>query len=217
MRKRSWMRTEALAAGLLLALGACSEEPAEEEAAAVAAPIPATPPAAPALPEPASAPPPEAAAVETALADVRAFNAAAAAELAKIAQAEQRIRREAARALEAAGRAGGAAEGERRRLAGQVAAARAEAERARASLTAGLTAFQAASTERTAQLNGALEQCAGMPALAGFGPCAALTAEQPVLAQNVAALSERYQAVETAWRQERARLDEASAMMALGR
>lgn len=217
MRRRSGMRTGALAASLLLALGACSEEPPEEEAAAVVAPIPATPPAAPALPEPAAAPPPEAQAVETALADVQAFNAAAAAELAGIAQAEQRIRREAARALEAAGRTGGAAEGERRRLAGQVAGARAEAERARAGLTAGFTAFQTTSAERTAQLNGALEPCAGMPALADFEPCAELAAEQPVMAQNIAVLTERYQAAETAWRQERARLDEASAMMALTR
>lgn len=218
MRKPSkTTRLPLLAVGLFVVLAACSNEPAGDvKAAAPEAKVKATA-AAPAPPPPSPALPPEAQAVETALADVQAFNAGAAAELAGIAAAEERVRRQAARALDLAGRAGAAADAERRRLSSQVAAARAEAERARAETAAGLSAFQAASAERTAQLNGALEQCAGLPALAGFEACATLTAEQPVLVQNIAALTERYQAAETVWRQERAKLDEASATMALGR
>jgi hypothetical protein len=206
-----------LTMGLLVVLAACSDEPTGDvKAAAPEAQVKATA-VAPAQPPPPPALPPEAQAVETALADVQAFNAAAEGELAKIAAAEDRLRRQAGRALELAGRAGAASEPERRRLSGQVAAARAEAERVRAEMASGLAAFQAASTERSAQLNGALEQCAGLPTLAGLEACATLTAEQAALAQNIAALADRYQAAETAWRQERAKLDEASATMALGR
>lgn len=200
-------------AAAALALGGCSDPPAEERAA-VPAPVPAAAPAAPVVPEPAP-PPPEAEAVAKALSDIHAFNAAAAEEMAGIERAEQEIRRAASRAADAAGRSGSGADG--RRSSGQVAAARAEAERARARLTAGFGAFQTSSAERTAQLDAALEQCAGMEALKATEACASLTAEQPVLAQTIAALAERYQAADSAWRQEQTKLDEASAVIALGR
>lgn len=208
MRRPSLMRAGLLAAAL--ALAGCSDPPAEEQAA-VPAPVPAIPPAAPVVPEPAPAPSPEAQAVAQALADVQAFNAATAEELAGIGRAEQQIGRAADRALELANRPGAAGASR------QIAAARGEAERARAGLTTGLAAFQAASAERTAQLDAALEQCEGVEGLAASEPCVLLTAEQPLLTQNIAALAERYQAADAVWRRERAKLDEASAVIALGR
>jgi len=191
--------------GILLLVTACSRQGGSaptEAAAPVAKPAAVAAPAAAAT---APIPPEGAEAVDAALAEVKAFNATAAGELAVIAKDEGRIRAAASRAMEAA----------RQGQAGRVTAARTEAERARASLVAGLSAFQTASAAQTAAVAAAMEACS-TPQLTIYEGCVALIAEQALLAQNVSALGARYEAAETAWRQDRPRLDEASATVALG-
>jgi len=199
------MRTRNAAIGMALLLAACSGQGGSEKTQAAAPavkPAPAAPPvaaAAPVRPEGADA-------VDAALAEVKAFNAKAAEELAGIARDEGRIRAAAGRAIEAA----------RQGQASRVTAARTDAERARAALVAGLTAFQTASAAQTAAVAAAMEPCSATPELTTYEGCLALIAEQALLAQNVTALGARYEAAEAAWRQDRPRLDEASATVALG-
>ena len=200
------MRTRNAAIGIALLLAACSGQGGSEKTQAAA---PAAKPApAPVAPVVAAAPvrPEGADAVDAALAEVKAFNAKAAEDLAAIARDEGRIRAAAGRAIEAA----------RQGQAGRVTAARTEAERARAGLVTGLSAFQTASAAQTAAVAAAMEPCSATPELLTYEGCVALIAEQALLAQNVTALGARYEAAEAAWRQDRPRLDEASATVALG-
>jgi hypothetical protein len=193
-----------LGSGLLLA--ACSGEKAKTPAAPAAAPVaaaPATPP-----PEAPAARPAEADAVDAALKAAEDFDAKVATELAGIGKAQQRIHDLAARALELAGKGGEA---------GRVTAARSEADKTHAALAAGLTRLQAGSAETAALVDAALAQCAMVPALADYEGCVALTTEQATMTLNTEALTQRYAAAETAWPADRARLDEASATLALGR
>jgi len=226
-------------------LAACSgEKRSDKVATAPAAPPPvATPatPLAPAAPLPPPVPPETLAAVDAALAGVKAFNAKALTDLAAIEKAERRIRDQAARALEAARRGDGA----------RVAAARADAEAAHKGLVDGLAAFRTAASGQQAAMEAAVALC-GPPAadplaptatlppkpvvttpapatpgsapvapdatgLAAYAGCLALPAEQALLAQNIEAVAARHQAAETAYRQDRAKLEEAAATMALGR
>jgi hypothetical protein len=209
----------------LMLLAACSRDKAAvPTAVAPEAKVAATAPA-PSVPA-ALARPEGADAVDAALAGAKAFNAKAVADLASIETAEKQIRDMAARAMEAARRGDG----------GRVTAARTDAEAAHKRLADGLASLQTTAAAQTAALEGAAALCApvvaapgltatpaplpppaGSPVLAASEGCLALPAEQALLAQNVTALQARYEATETAYRQDRARLDEAAATMALGR
>ncbi len=96
-----------------------------------------------------------------------------------------------------------------------MAAARREADAARASLTSALTTFRADAETHTTQLASAMAACAETPALAAHPACLALPAEQTLLTSNVTSLSQRFEAAEVAFARDRARLDEASATIAL--
>ncbi|WP_337186830.1 hypothetical protein [Phenylobacterium sp.] len=202
----STARLLAVCLGALWALTACSGEKAAPEstpppAAAVAAPttpdLAATPPAKPAGAE----------AIDAALAEAQAFNASTVADLAAIAREEQRIR-QASAAAQGAAREGGNAEP-------RIAAARRNAEAARSALATAHAALAAAASARTAALEAASSQCAAASGLAAYEGCAALTAEQLTLTRNIAALEARHAAADAVWSQERPRLEEAAAAVAL--
>lgn len=228
---------------------ACSGEKRETVAQAPTAPPPAATPAtelAPALPAEAPIPAETLAAIDTTLATVKAFNAKALADIARIEKAERRIRDQATRALDAA----------RRGETSRVGAAKADAEAAHQSLVDGLAAFRKAAADQQTALAAALATC-GVPVtdplapslppptakapaakaparpavgaaaaagtavpatgLAANAACLALPAEQALLAQNIAAVAARYEAAEASYRQERPKLEEAAATLALGR
>ena len=94
--------------------------------------------------------------------------------------------------------------------------ARAEVESLHDALTIGAAAFRLASAAATQQLEAALAECAASVELGADPGCTALTAQQSPLAQTTAALGRRYDAAEAVYRQERTRLEEASAIIALG-
>lgn len=201
------MRVRSAILGLALLTAACSQEKAATPEAtaptAATAPAVAPMPAAPVAPvAPVGAEP-----VDLALKAAQDFNVASAAELAAIAEAEGRYRTAAGRALEAARRGDGS--GVTRR--------RAEADAAHKGLGERLAAFQAASAALTAQVTTASEACAATPEMTAYAGCVALMAEQATLSGNVEAIGKRFEAAEGVWRQERARLDEAAATVALGR
>ena len=83
-------------------------------------------------------------------------------------------------------------------------------------MEARLAAFRTASEALNAQVTAASEACAATPELTGYAGCAALTAEQTTLTGAFDSISQRFEAAEAAWRQERTRLDEAAATVALG-
>ena len=58
--------------------------------------------------------------------------------------------------------------------------------------------------------------CGATPEFAASEPCAKLLAEQATLSKAVGDLTARFAAAETAYLKDRARLEEASATMALG-
>lgn len=153
-------------------------------------------------------------AVDLALAATQQFNAKAATELAGIARSEARIRALAAKVAGLGG--GGLPEVQRRNLSASVQAARSEVETLHDGLASGAAAFRLASAAGTQQLEAALAQCATSVELAAYLGCAALTGQQAPLAQTTATLGRRYEAAEAAYRQERTRLEEASAIIALG-
>lgn len=202
----------------LMLLSACSRDPepvrtAPEKAPVAAAPTPGVV-AAPARPAGADA-------VDAAVAGVQAFNAQALADLAAIETAETRFRDMARRALEAARRSDWT----------RATAARSEAEAARKGLVEGLAKLQTTAAEQTAAVDAALALCAppaigstaplppvaGAEGLAAYAGCAALPAEKAQLDQNVAALTARYAAAETAYGRDRAPLEEAAVTIALNR
>ena len=199
------MRVRSAALGLALLAAACSDrEPARSPAPAAAAPVAAAPPAP--LPVPA-APPPGAESIDLALKAVQDFNTAAAAELTAIGEAEIKYRATSAQALQA-GRAGDVPAAARR-LAEIEAAHKAAAER--------LAAFQAASASLAPQLTAATEACAATPQMTSYAACVILPTEQATLTANVEAVTKRFDAAEAVWRQERAKLEEVAATVALGR
>jgi hypothetical protein len=234
----------ALAAAMLLLASCSGEKRSEKVATAPVGPPPAATPATsltPATPPEAPIPPETLAAVDAALAEAKAFNTKALADLAGIEKAERRIHDQAGRALDAARRGDGA----------RVAASRADAEAAHKGLVDGLAAFRTAAAGQQTAIEAAVALCAppvtdplapgvatlppkpvvttpapatpGAPpapeatGLAAYAGCVALPAEQALLAQNIEAVASRYQAAEAAYRQDRAKLEEAAATMALGR
>ncbi|WP_293906103.1 hypothetical protein [Phenylobacterium sp.] len=200
----------------LMLLAGCS---GEKGAATKATPPPAGPVAAAPLAAPGPlvppGPPEGADAVDAALKAAQDFDAAAAAALAGIGKAQARIHAAAGRALELAGK--GASDAERPALAARVLAARNEAEAAHGGLVAGLAALKSQAAERNALVEAAVAQCALAPEFATYPGCVALSAEQAPMATNTDALTQRHAAAEAAWAAERARLDEASATLALSR
>ena len=153
-------------------------------------------------------------AVDQALAAAQQFNTRAAAELAGIARSEARIRALATKVASPGGAA--IAETQRRNLSANVQAARVEVEALHDALTAGSAAFRLASAAGAQQLKTAIAQCAASAELAADAGCTALSAQQASMAQTTASLGRRYEAAEAVYRQERARLEEASAIIALG-
>ena len=239
MRNVAATRMTLTAAVLLLA--ACSGQ--KEEAAEVApekAPAPVAV-AAPPAPLAAATPvrPEGADAIDTALTDAKAFNAKALTELAAIEKAEKRIRSQAVRALDAARRgdagqvttARSDAEGAHRGLADGLSSFRTQAATQQAAVTAALAlcgppapapgAVAGPVTPPpppvTTPLPGAPGTAAPMIGAGPYAGCAALTAEQVLLTQNIDAVSSRYQAAEAAYRQDRPRLEEAAATVALSK
>jgi hypothetical protein len=210
-----------LAAALL---ASCSRE---AEAPVKAAPAAAPVAAAPVTPQaPAVAVRPEGAdAVDAALAGVQAFNAKILSDLASIETSQARIRDQAAKAADAA----------RRGDAARVTAARSDAETTHGRLAAGLAAFRTAAAEQQAAVTAATALCtpplpaagapvgaapvtaAPAPGLTTYAGCATLATEQALMAQNIEAMAARHQAAESAYRQDRTRLEEAAATVALGR
>ena len=192
----------ALATGGLAGCGRSA--PVEDSAPAAPAKAAAVTaaPAAPAVPPP---PPVGSELIDPALAGAQAFNAGSAATLALIARSEGRFQAAAGRAAAAAAR--GEARG--------VSAARREADAARAALTQALATFRTEAEAQTAAVAAALAACTETPELAAYPACVALPAEQTLLAANVTAGSQRFEAAEAAYVHDRARLDEAAATIAL--
>ena len=215
------MRTTAtwIALGLMgLAVAACQPKPAAD-APAPAAPTTAAAPVAPApaaLPAATQMAPEMVLAVTQALGASQAFNAKSAEDLAAATKSERRVRELAGQATEAAGRSASTTGNERLKLAQRVAAARTDAEAAHAELAPRLAAFRAAAQTQTDAVAAAQLQCAATPELAASELCVKLLAEQTALTQTVAALTARFAAAEAAYQKDRPRLEEASAIMALG-
>lgn len=231
----------ALGAAAAMLLAACSGEktpPAKAAPEAPPAPLAVAPtaalPTAPVRPEGADA-------IDAALTAAQAFNAKALTDLAAIERAEKRIRDLAGRALEAARRgdagrvtaARNDAEATHRGLADSLAAFRTAAAEQQAAVTAAL-ALCGPSAPAPGATAGPVTPpppvktpLPGAPATGPAGQavvdptayqgCAALAAEQTLLAQNIEAVGARYQAAETAYRQDRPRLEEAAATVALGK
>lgn len=223
-----------------LALAACSgEKRADTVTQAPVAPPPAAAPVAPIAPvTPTTTVLPESAqAIDAALAAAKAFNAKAQSDIAAIDKAEKRVREQAARALEAA----------RRGDLPRATAARGDAEAARKSLVDGLAAFNTATAEQQTAVTAALALCGPplptpgspvsvpvpppppvttptpgaapttAPSAVGYEGCATLAAEQALMTRNIDAVSNRYRASETAFLQDRPKLEEAAAILALGK
>jgi hypothetical protein len=241
MTDRRWPGI-ALGAAAAMLLASCSGEktpPAKAAPEATPAPVavapPATLPAAPMRPEGADA-------IDAALGGAQAFNAKALTDLAAIERAEKRIRDLAGRALEAARRgdagrvtaARNDAEAAHRGLADSLAAFRTAAAEQQAAVTAALAlcgpsapAPGATAGPVTPPPPPVKTPLPGAPATGPAGPavvdptayqgCAALAAEQTLLAQNIEAVGARYQAAEASYRQDRPRLEEAAATVALGK
>jgi len=226
-------------------LASCSGEKRSDKAAT--APVgpppvatPATPlaPTTPALP---AIPPETLAAIDAALAGAKAFNSKALTDLAGIEKTERRIRDQATRALDAARRGDGArvaasrvdAEAAHKSLVDGLAAFRMAAAEQRAAVEAAMVLCappvadplapgatlppKPVVTTPTPTTPGATSATPDATGLAAHPGCLALPAEQALLAQNIEAVASRHQAAEAAYRQDRAKLEEAAATMALGR
>ena len=205
----------------LMMLAGCSGEKRVASAppvAPVAAPAPIAA-AAPARPEGADA-------VDNALTDVQLFNATATESLADIATDETQIRDLAVKASDLARRAETAPAAQRPGLAKSLAVALADREAAHAALGQSLEAYRTTSAETTGLVAAAVALCGPIPpppappppgTLAAYPPCATLAVEQASLAANIAALSKAFESAEAAYRQDRRRIDEAAATMALVR
>ncbi len=211
----TWM---ALGAVGLLATGCQPKTPAPPPAAA--APAAAAPAAAvvppTAAPEASAVTPETVLAVNQALALAQAFNTRAAADLAAVVKAEKRIRELADQASATAARANaGLGEAERAAATRRVAAARTEVEAAHADITSRLATFRAGAQAQTDAVALAQLQCAQTPEFLASEPCVKLAAEQATLAQTVTNLTTRFATAEAGYQKDRAKLEEASATMAL--
>lgn len=154
--------------------------------------------------------------IDLALANAKAFNARAATELAAIGRAEARIKALTAGVVTSVTGGGNLSDSQRQRLSVSIQAARGETESLRDTLTTAAAAFRLASGAEVTALETAVARCATSVELAALPACASLATEQAAMTQSVAALGRRYDAVEVTYRQERTRLEEASAIVALG-
>lgn len=225
-------------------LSACSGEKRETVAQAPMAPPPAATPAvdlASALPPEAPIPPETLATIDTTLAALKAFNTKSLADLAHIEKMESRIRDQAARALDAARRgdtsrvnaARADAEAAHKSLADGLAAFRTMAVDQQTALSTAMALCGLPTsdplppaTSTPAAKSPVLKAPAAPPAPAAVAPasglatypgCLALPAKEMLLTQDVAAVAARYEAAEVSYRQERPKLEEAAATLALGR
>lgn len=198
-----------VAIGLCLALAACEGKPDRQGETAVAkAPPPPALTAAPVRPEGADA-------VDEALVKLKAWNESAALELKAVGDGEATIHVAAARALEAArGAESGPAE-RRASLIARVTAARKEVEAARALAVDGQAKLAKDADEQVTAADAMLEACGASVALMAYEGCKGLEAEQALLLGNIEALTAGYQKVDRAYASERAKLEEASAAVAL--
>jgi hypothetical protein len=230
MARIAGMNGRGLAVTLALAmLAGCSGEKR-----AASAPPPVAPVVTPGLSvAPTPLRPEGADAVDAALSDVQLFNATATESLASITKDEARIRALAARAIDLSRRVEAAPAEQRPGLAKNLEAALAEREAAHTALGQSLENFRTTSTETSGLVEGAAVLCGPVPppatpgapppppptpgTLAAYPPCATLAAEQASLAANIAALSKAFESAEAAYRQDRRRIDEAAATMALVR
>jgi hypothetical protein len=153
--------------------------------------------------------------VDAALAKVKAWNERAAQDLKAIDGAEAAIRDAAARALEAARGAEQAPATRRAALGAQVTAARKAADTARASLVDGQARLRKDIDEQVTAVESMLETCNGSETLLVYEGCKGLEAEHTLLLSNIDALSARYQKAEASYGADRAKLEEASAAVAL--
>lgn len=225
-----------LGATAALLLASCSGEKTElARAAPETSPAPV---AASGLPASPPGRPVGADAVDAALAGAKAFNAKALTDLAAIEAAEKRVRDQAARALEAARRGDAArvtaarteANAAHNSLTEGLAAFRTAAAEQQTAVAAaialcapGMPAPGSTASPAIPPPPPVTTPMPGAPAtaapagLAAYGGCTALAAEQALLAQNIEAVASRYQAAETAYRQDSPKLEEAAATVALGR
>ncbi len=228
-----------LTAAIMLA-GCSGEKRDSTTAQAPTAPPPVATPIAPLTPlAPATPVRPEGAdAIDAALAAAKAFNAKALTDLAAIERAEKRVRDQASRALESARRGAAAkvtaarndAEAAHRGLADSLSAFRTAAAEQQAAVATALALCAPSPTAPGGPSGATLPPpppvttpVPGVPATspAGAAPvyqgCTDLAAEQALLAQNIEAVGARYQAAEASYRQDRPRLEEAAATVALGK
>lgn len=153
--------------------------------------------------------------VDAALASVKAFNERTPTVLKTIADNQARIHAAAARALEAGRGADAAAAARRASLTTLVTAARREAETAHATLVDGRTKLREETDGQVTTAEAMLETCDASKPLLAYEGCTALKAEHTLLLSNLQALASRYEAAEAAYGPDRARLEEASAAVAL--
>ncbi|HEY0646758.1 hypothetical protein [Phenylobacterium sp.] len=153
--------------------------------------------------------------VDAGLAKVKAFNERTPAALKAIADHEARIRSAAARALEAGRGADQAPAARRASLTALVTAARREAETAHAALMDGQAKLRQETDDQVTAAEAMLETCNASEPLLAYEGCKALEAEHALLLTNLQALAARYQAAEAAYGPDRAKLEEASAAVAL--
>jgi len=153
--------------------------------------------------------------VDAGLAKAKAFNERAAAALKTIADNEARIRSAAARAMEAARGAEQTPAARRASLTALVTAARKEAETAHAVLMDGQAKLRQDTDEQVTAAEAMLETCNASEPLLAYEGCKALEAEHALLLSNLEALAARYQAADAAYGPDRAKLEEASAAVAL--
>jgi hypothetical protein len=212
-------------------LAGCSRDaqaPAAKPAPKSAPPVAAAP-APPPRPEGADQ-------IDAALTEVQLFNASAVESLADIKANQTKLRSLAAKAADTARHAdAGATAAQRAALAKAFADTLAEREATHAALGASLDAFRTTLPQVSDAADAATILCqpipglaaaAAAPAVAGGAPplpvapetyegCVALAKERQAFAANVSALSKAFEAAEAAYKQDRAKLDEASATIAL--
>lgn len=201
------------AAGLCLVLAACqgktdAEVMEAQEGQPRTAQLPAVAPLAADAPAGAGG-------VDDALAAVRAYNERAARQLAEIDQQEARIKAAVLSAAEAARQAETANESQRQALTQRVTAARRAADAARGVLVDGQARLRKDIDEQITAVEAMMETCGNDERLAVYPGCVALTTEHELLLKNVDALTARYQASDQVYGAERAKLEEASAGVAL--
>jgi hypothetical protein len=117
--------------------------------------------------------------------------------------------------LEASRGAESAAAARRSSLTALVTAARREAETAHAALMDGQAKLRQETDDQVTSAEAMLETCNASEPLLAYEGCKALEAEHALLLTNLQALAARYQAAEAAYGPDRAKLEEASAAVAL--